>query len=310
MRPLFVLFAFIISTGADPIIIRSGINNHKDEARRQDANVFDLNSAKGASKYAGAEGYDRDNESKHVQAQDTGKYNEENGSKKLHSNENSFADDKYHQQAGGEVLDSNKKSANKKGHHNSGYSKSFRKDETANTSSYYDDADDEGNEYVQNNKKNVYGDSGQHVQRGSDVDDKRYLQDQGKKGYYNNAGNYDRDLANQRDYHSRNYYDNRENEGRRNAGKQYDEDARYGEERYLKKPHYYYEPEPYYQRPIPAPKKTITIYEDPRYDGYEKYPQYDNDYIQLDLKRPPREYDPREYDYRYYDRRPSYDYYY
>ncbi|RZC33718.1 hypothetical protein BDFB_011307 [Asbolus verrucosus] len=305
MRPLFIFLTTIILAGCDPIIIRSGINSHKDEARRHEANIFDLTNAKGVTNYEGEEGFNRDNESKHVQAQDTGKYNEENAQKKLHSNENNFADDKFHQLAGGEVADYNKKSANKKGHHKAGYSKSFHKDESESSSSYYDDADNEDNEYVHNNKKNLYGDSGQHSQRASDLEDKRYLQDQGKKGYYNNAGNYDRDLANQRDYHARKYYDNKENLGRRNSANQYGEDERYDQEKYLKKPHYYYEPEQYYQRPVTAPKKTITIYEDPRYDGYEKYPPYDNDYIQLDLKRPPR-----DYDYKYYDRRPSYDYYY
>ncbi|EFA01918.1 hypothetical protein TcasGA2_TC007528 [Tribolium castaneum] len=301
MRPVFVLFSLIISSCADPIIIRSGVSTHKDEGRRQDANVYDLNSAKGVSSYQGEEGYNHDNESKRVQAQDSGKYNEESGKKKLHSNENNYADDKYHQNQGGEVADYNKKSANKKGHHKSGYTKSFHKDESASTSSFYDDADNEDSEYVHNNKKNLYGDAGQHSQRGSHVDDQKYIQDEGKNGYYNNAGKYEKDLGNRQDYNSKKYYDAKENEGRRNAAHQYDEDDRYGHERYLKKhPHYYYD-EPY---PITAPKKTITIYEDPRYDGYEKYPAYDNDYIQLEVKRPPR-----NYDYRYYDR-PSYDYYY
>ncbi|KAJ3657302.1 hypothetical protein Zmor_009118 [Zophobas morio] len=313
LRSLLVALAVFSSVGTDPIIIRSGVSSHKDAGRHEDANVFDLNSAKGISNFEGEEGFNKDSEGKHVQAQDSGRYNEANAQKNLHSNEKNFADDKYHQSEGGELSDYNKKSASKKGHHKSGFSKSFHKDETGSSSSYYDDSDDEGKEVVHNNKKNLYGDSGAHSQRGADLDDRRYAQDQGRQGYYHNAGNYDRDAANNRGYNSRRYHDAHENEGRRNAADRYGEEGRYGHEKYLKGGPHYYEPDPYH-----GPTKKITIYEDPRYDGHEKYPSsYDNDYIQLELKRPPRDYDYRDYrdyrdykDYKYYDRRPTYDYYY
>src|SRR5699024_9913304 len=116
-------------------------------------------------------------------------------------------------------------------HHKSGYTKSFHKDESASSSSYYDDSDNEGNEYVSNKKKNLYGDSGHDVHRAAEVDDKRYAQDQGRQGYYNNAGNYDRDAGNSRGYNAKKYYDAHENEGRRNAADRYGEEGRYGHEK-------------------------------------------------------------------------------
>lgn len=286
-------------------MIRSSLGSgvKKNQAENEDSKVYDMSNIKGIANYEAEEGFNQNNENKHVKAQDSGNYNEANSDKKVQANENNFSGDKFHQASGGEISDFGKKSSTKKGHHKSGYKKSFHKDETGSSSSFYDDADDEGKEFVQSSKKNAYGDSGQQSEKGLAAADKRYEQDNAKKGYYDNAGNYEKDLANRRDYNSKQYYDNRENQGVRNAANKYGAADRYDQERYLhKSPHF--EPyDPYYQRST-GPKRTITIYEDPRYDGYEKYPQYDGDYIQLDVKRPTR-----QDDYRHYDRRP-YDYYY
>lgn len=301
MREILVVLIAVGFAQGDPIVIKSGVTNSKDHAQQEGASVYDGSKAKGIANFEGEEGFNHASEGTHVQAQDQGKYNEENAQKNIHNNQKGFADDKFHQNAGGEVADVNTKSANKKGHHNSGYTKSFHKDESASSSSYYDDADDEQNQFQQNNHKNLYADAGQHSQAGTDFDDMRYAQNHGKNGYYNNAGNYDRNAANRKDFNNNNYYDNKENEARRNAAKAYGGGGRYyDEEQYLHKPDYYHED--YHHRP----KKTITIYEDPRYyGGVEKnYPIHD-DYIQLEVKRPPRDYDVRSY-----NRRPSYDYYY
>lgn len=305
MQEILVVLVAVGLIQGEPIVIKSGVVNSKDQAQQEDAAVYDGTSAKGIANFEKEGGFNHASDGTHVQAQDQGKYNEENAQKNIHNNQKGFIDDKFHQNAGGAVADVNEKSANKKGHHNSGYTKSFHKDESASSSSYYDDADDEQNKFQQNNHKNLYADAGQHSQAGSDFDDMRYAQNQGKNGYYNNAGNYDRNSANRKDFDNNNYYDSKENAGRRNAAKAYGGGGRYyDEEQYLHKPLYYHQDDYYHHRP----KKTITIYEDPRYygGGYEKsYPPQQDDYIQLEVKRPPRDYNVRSY-----DRRPSYDYYY
>lgn len=147
----------------------------------------------------------------------------------------------------------------------------------------------------------------------------RYNQNQAKRNQYDNAGRYEKDLANRQNYNRNNYYDNREDYARRNAANENNYGAgRFVENKYQhNRPYDYYGPDrlpyddrDYYERPLP--KKRITIYEDPRvlngeldYQTYDRNPYYNNDYVEIEVKPPYIN------QYRYTDtvREPFYGYY-
>lgn len=153
----FIIFLVFCSFSVEtsPIIIRSGVSKNQAEHEKENADVFNARNQKGISNFEEDEGFNKDVEAKHVQAADSGSFNEDVGNKKEDYDQNNFNRENFHQSGGGEVSDSGSKVAHKKGHHKSGYHKSYHKDETGSDSTYYDDADDEGDEYIRNSKKGL-----------------------------------------------------------------------------------------------------------------------------------------------------------
>lgn len=146
----------------------------------------------------------------------------------------------------------------------------------------------------------MYGDSAQGNQRGGAYNSVQFANEGAKQGQYDNANRYNKDRGNRQNYNRNIYYDDREEAGRRHLANDYGAGNRYAEDQYRERPHYQpnYQ-DSYYDRPINN-RKHITIYEDPRYARRAPYKQYDDDYVELEVR-------PR-LDYR--NKRRPHDYYY
>lgn len=321
---LFVLAYFSTSVTSSPVVIKSGISTASEHEQQQDGGLYDAAAKKGVSNFVGEDGFNVENDKNFAKAEQGGNFAEEHADKKHHLDQSDYAGEKFHDQGGGTVADFGNKVAHKKGHHRSGFHNSYHKDESGSNTSYYDDGDDHGDEYVHRTHKGAYGDVGKQTNLGSHVQGQDYSQEQGRHGGYNQGGAYEKDAGNRKNYNQQEYFDDRAVQGRSNAGNRYAEAARDAQEKYYVRPH-----RPpvhpigppigppighpvippvggYYSARAPS-KKTITIYEDPRVDyaRQESVPQYSDDYIQLDVKKAPA-----YYDYRSYDQKPYDDYYY
>lgn len=306
-----LMLAFTSVHTTPTVVIKTGVSKASEHANQQDGGVYDASAKKGISNFEGEEGFNLENNKKFVNSEDGGKYAEEHGEKKHHVDESDYAGQKFHDQGGGTVVDVGNKIGHKKGHHRSGFHNSYHKDESGSNSSFYDDGDDHGDEFIYKTHKGTYGDVGKQTNHGAHVEGQDYANEGGRHGLYNQGGAYDTDLGHKKNYHQNQYYDDRALEGRSNAGNRYAEAARDNFEKFhVARPHHVPLPLPP-PRPIPpvdggyysrAPVKKITIYEDPRVDGRQAdyQPEYSGDYIQLDVKRAPA----------YYDYRSNEDYYY
>lgn len=141
----------------------------------------------------------------------------------------------------------------------------------------------------------VYGDSGQGNRRGSDFNAAHSANEGVRQEQYDDDNRYDKDRANRQNYNRKIYYDDREAEDRKQLANDYN--GRYAEDNYRERPYYQ---KPYtnyrYDRPV-IPRKHITIYEDPRYVRRAPYKQYDDDYVELEVKpRPDYQYQKRLYE--------------
>ncbi|XP_060531669.1 GATA zinc finger domain-containing protein 14-like [Cylas formicarius] len=294
------------------VVIKSGISKNEGQTKKENNEGVQIR--KGIANYEGEEGFNKDDETKSVSAQDAGRYGEQAANNKAHLDSKDFNEENFRQNGGSHNTDFGTKVAHKKGHHKSGFQNSYHKDESGSNSSYFDDGSDEGDEVVRKTSQGAYGDAGRQHQNGGHLDSAQFNQDQARQGNYNNAGRYDKDYGNRRNYNRNNNYYNQEDLDRRNLDNYYQGGRRYAEENYEQRPHYYPQhpiPVPHYQehyRPLPVPSpKHITIYEDPRYvesDLRYRRSDYGDDYVQLDVRSPLE----RPNHYRVPDRLP--DYYY
>ncbi|KAH1027644.1 putative mediator of RNA polymerase II transcription subunit 26 [Dendroctonus ponderosae] len=303
-------FAIVHSSG---VLIKSGVVKNQGEA--QNENVEDVKFQKGIANFEEEEGFNKDDEKKSVVAQDSGRFGEQSANKKAHVDANNFQKENFHQNAGDQRGNVDTKVAHHKGHHKSGFTNSYHKDETGSNSSYFDDGSDDAGQIEHKNYRETYGDAGQHKQGGGKYDSAEFANDQARRGQYDNNGRYEKDYGNQRNYNRNNYYDGKENLARRNLGNSYEGGARFAEQQYAHGPAYYPAPLPY-RRPLPPPPPPlpqdhhITIYEDPRYVRSDPRYRRSDDYIDdvnleirnpLDRDRFDHYYNNPSKDYVYYD---------
>ncbi|GJQ65098.1 hypothetical protein Trydic_g7245 [Trypoxylus dichotomus] len=294
---IFYVLLMFIGVRSEPIIIKTGIA--KDHSQHQDGGVYDASSKKGISSYEADQGFSKDSEGKHVSGQDSGQYMQQLADNKHHLQENNYNHENFQKQGGGVVENVGKQAGHKKGHHKSGFKNTYHKEESGSKSNYYDDSDDQGGEYFLNSKQGAYSDDNSSINRGSYLDGTKYVKDDSRRGVYNNEALHHKDLGSQQNYDQQKYHNDRANQGHANEGNRFGESGRYVSERYHR-PHQnihegYYYPEDHYYADYSTPKKTITIYEDPRvyetgshysdYDDYPEYRRYD-DSVQLLVKRP------------------------
>lgn len=86
---------------------------------------------------------------------DAGNFAEENGQRKDHLDQSHLNKEQFFQNGGGSLSDVGNKIAHKKGHHKSGFSNSYHKDEQGSNSSFFDDAADEGDQYMYRTQKGI-----------------------------------------------------------------------------------------------------------------------------------------------------------
>lgn len=293
-----------------PILTKSGVLTNQ-EVLHQNGGNQDAAAKLESAGFDAANGYKKGSENKHTKAEDAGKYLEESADKKQHLDQSDYRDKKFHQKEGGTVSDIGNQSVRKKGQHKSGFHNTYNKDESGSNSSYYDDSDENGGEYVRDSQKGTYGDVSARNKQGSNFDGSYKAQQDGKHGDYNKGGHYNRNVADSQAYNQENDYNNYENRAKANRGTDRGLSKEYYENQYYQQPNYYYENPQYYSNPyyektdyLPnyynpgytsnynyPTKKTITIYEDPRYfeqsaqyNNYEKFPKSDS--VQLNVQPP------------------------
>ncbi|KAJ8945064.1 hypothetical protein NQ318_005244, partial [Aromia moschata] len=305
---MWVFVFLVVCADATPIIIRTGVV--KNLGQQEEANLFDAAHHKGIANFEEDEGFNKGSERKHVASTDSGHYGEENGIKKDHLDQNQINKEQFFRQGGGAVSDFGNKLAHKKGHHKSGFQNSYHKDEQGSNSSFFDDSEDLGDQYVYKTNKGTYGNMGHDRHLGHTLDNSHYANEGAKRGLYDTAGAYDKDYGVRQNHRRNNYYDGREEAGRRNAAANYGEGGRFQEERYLDRPYHPVAP-PLYVDQYPKPpmhRKRITIYEDPRYSRGAPYPhphapphhpRYADDLVDLDIRPGGSRYDRRPPHYYY-----------
>lgn len=144
----------------------------------------------------------------------------------------------------------------------------------------------------------------QGTRRGGDSNSVQYANEGARRGQYDNGNQFNKDRGNRQNYNRNIYYNDREEADRRHLASNSGAGSRYGEEHYRNRPYHQppYQP-PYqyqdYDRPVNS-RPQITIYEDPRYVRKAPHRQYNDDYVDLEVK-PRLDYrqNMRPYDYHY-----------
>lgn len=285
-----------------PVSVQSGTTIIDDHSKHKNSDSFEVEAKKGASGGQQASGFNHENENKHTLAQDAGSYNHETNNHKQHQNGGQHFGEDFHRENGDSVAQFGRQGGHRKGHHKSGYQNSYHKEESENNSSFYDDKDDHGGHFVYDSRDGAYGSAAGNKNQGSYSDGSLLANGNAQRGRYNVGGNYDSARADKNGYGQKEYYDNRREQGKSNLGHAQGEAGRRVEEKYY---------EPQYATKY-QPRKTITIYEDPRdYDrGYDystkfrQYPEYGTGYdsgaVHLDFRRDPLPYYPRQQPFDYY----------
>lgn len=295
-----------------PHILSESSSVLDDNSAHKNSGIFSEQSQKGTSNLQESNGINKEHQSKQVSGHDTGTYNHENAQKNNQENTGQREEEKYHQQNFDTMNKNGRKGGHKKGHHKSGFHNTYHKDESENNSSFYDDSDDQGGHFEYNSQNGVGGQTGGDRFKES-YDNGRYdSKYDGKKVNHDVNGHYGNERGDKAAYDQKNYYNDRRDQRNSNVGNARGETGRNQEEgRFYRYPSYRDQPyrEPDYRRY--EPKKTITIYEDPRMyqRGYTDYQRpyerrYDSDNVHLDFRRS-GPYRGNSYPYR----RPFYGYY-
>lgn len=83
------------------------------------------------------------------------RYGEQSANKKAHLDSNNFQNENFHQNGADNAGNSDSKIAHHKGHHKSGFSNSYHKDESGSNSSFFDDGSDEGDQVERKNYRGL-----------------------------------------------------------------------------------------------------------------------------------------------------------
>lgn len=226
---IFGLFA-IAGTETQAILIKSGVL--QDHARDLNGGIFDYDSNRGISSHILDDGFHADNERKHVGNQDTGRYSHGLADNKQILQENDFLKDNFYRQGAGGLSSIDHQLGEKIGHHNTGFTNSYHKDETGSKSNYYDVSDNLGNKFLQNAQQGLYGDIASSKNRNANFDGGRYHQGDSRFGLYDNQGLYGKNFGTRRNYNQQNYNDDRALRGQSNAADRIGESGRYVVEDY------------------------------------------------------------------------------
>lgn len=231
---IFVCYEFV--TQIEAIYIKSGILT--DRARDQQGGVYDFDSNKGISTYLAEDGFHADNQRKQIGDQDAGRYSQGSADDRSVQQQNDYSKDHFYKQGAGGLSNIDRRTGQKLGHHNTGFTNSYHKDETGNRSNFYDISDDQGGGIYQNTQQGLYGDIISSNNRNSNLDGGKYYQDNARFGQYDNQGLYDNNLGSRRNYNHQNYNDDRALHGQSNVGERAGESGRYFAEDY-REPYYH-----------------------------------------------------------------------
>ncbi|GJQ65097.1 hypothetical protein Trydic_g7244 [Trypoxylus dichotomus] len=226
-RELVVLFGlFAISfVETQAILIKTGII--KDRARDLDGGIFDYDSNRGISTHILDDGFHSDNERKQIGNQDAGRYSQGLADNKHVLQQSDFNKDNFFRRGGGGLSNIGRQTGEKHGHHNTGFTNSYHKDETGSKSNYYDISDDHGNRYLQNGQQGLYGDFASNRNRNANYDGGRYYNDDSRLGIYDNQGLYDKNFGTKRNYNQQNFNDDIARRGQSNLADRVGESGRY-----------------------------------------------------------------------------------
>lgn len=270
---LSCLFA-ILCTQTQAIFIRSGVlQNH---ARDLNGGIFDYNANRGISGFITDDGFDKANQRKYIGGQDSGKYSQGLADDKRLIQEDDFSRDNFYKQGASGLSNIDRKAGQKVGHHNTGFTNSYHKDETGSKSNSYDISDDQGDKLLQNSQQGLYGDYALNKNRNANFDGGKYYKDDSRFGVYDNQGLYDKNFGARRNYNQQKYNDDRTLHGQSNIGGRIGESRRYISEEYPDRHHNFGYAHPGYYH-LHSRRSYIPVYENTYGDDlYSGYPSHGN----------------------------------
>lgn len=303
LRIYIVMLVLMKSVCANvyPPQIASQASSLHDDQHHNKQEAYDAETKKALTNQQESTGFKDLKEKNQVVGQDAGNYSQENASKNQHHDRGQKQGEDFHRSSYDSVNQSGRKGGHRKGHHKSGYHNSYHKDESENNSSYYDDNDDQAGHFVYDSRNGAAAQSGSDKFSNS-FDNGRYdNKHNNRNGYYDVGGNYNNEKNDRHAYNDRQFYNDRRDKINSNSDNIRGQSGR----------NYNQQQEKQYQQqfyPRFQPKKTITIYEDPRFENnpyplrrypHQNEPRYDSGNIYLDFRRRPLPF----------NQRPIYDFY-
>ncbi|KAK9891588.1 hypothetical protein WA026_015548 [Henosepilachna vigintioctopunctata] len=221
-----------------PMFIKSGFNFIENNGQSHGGSFRDIGGKRIEGNLQNSEGNYNDGKFNSVNSQDGSRFAESAGAKVSHLDQNGYHGNMYQQGAGRQDYEVMKNIGHRKGHHKSGFHKSYCKDESGNNSSYYDDGHDEGNQYVYDGRNKNYDGSSSYQQKNQNFDAGYYNKDKGVHKLYDNKNNIYNDRGDNA-YYNRKYYDNDgEFYGQHKDNDLYGRDGYFTQNRYYDNPYY------------------------------------------------------------------------
>ncbi|XP_023015914.2 uncharacterized protein [Leptinotarsa decemlineata] len=131
---------------------------------------------------------------------DSGYYNNADGEKKVYEDGKQYAGGQHFNKEGKNGEEKTVKQGHKKGHKIKSFKTSHHKDENGKTEEYYDEAHDEGGNYVFNGQTGNFGENGASSFKGGNQEEKYASGENKKEGHYSNEHLVDKVDASQGKY--------------------------------------------------------------------------------------------------------------
>ncbi|XP_012251591.2 glycine-rich protein DOT1-like [Athalia rosae] len=137
-----------------------------------------------------------------------GFYSNAGGAKSGYADDKSFSGGSHYDQKGSKGAEDKAASGHKKGHATNGFETSHHKDETGKTTTFYDEANDEGDHYNFGGNRGAFGDQGNNYYSGGHQDDKFNEGQHAQKGHYDKGLTSGKENADKLAYGNQVFYGN------------------------------------------------------------------------------------------------------
>jgi hypothetical protein len=158
---------------------------------RGEVGFYGTSGQKGSRGRVSEDGYNADHQTTHGDKHSSGYYGDKSGARKAYdAGRSSYGGQEFNRQGqAGAAFGS--RGGHRKGHHSSGFKKSYSKDESGNNSRFFDDANDEVGHYLYDSRDGNFRDRGADVYHGKYEDGTYQDTSRGKQGKFGTAATYD-----------------------------------------------------------------------------------------------------------------------